>query len=73
MAQNDKTKRQIYLGSRLYKARERAGLTQATLQKEGIIKQSHLSKLENGELSVSALLLFDLSKRYKVDMKYFFE
>ncbi len=49
------------------------GIKQLDLQKEGIISQSHLSKIENGEINVSAIMLNILAKRYGKEMSYFFE
>ena len=42
--------KKIKLGALLYKTRNELGIKQATLQQEGIISQSHLSKIENGEM-----------------------
>ena len=43
------------------------------LQKEGIISQSHLSKIENGEINVSAIMLYHLATYYGKDLNFFFE
>lgn len=67
--QRDKLK----LAEKLYLARTELGIKQVDLQKEGIISQSHLSKIENAEINVSAIMLRILSKRYGKDMSYFFE
>ena len=40
---------------------------------KGLITQSHLSKIENAEINVSAIMLYHLAKRYGKDMSYFFE
>ena len=61
------------LASRLYQVRNELGLKQIDLQREGIISQSHLSKIENGEINVTAVMLYILSKRYGKEMSFFFE
>ena len=45
------------LASRLYKTRNDLGIKQIDLQNEGVISQSHLSKIENGDINVSAIML----------------
>jgi Helix-turn-helix. len=60
------------IGSNLYKIRNQLNIKQSELEAEGIIKQSHLSKIENGELNISAIMLYKLSKRYNVDINIFF-
>lgn len=70
-AEQKKMKQQ--LASKLYKTRNELGIKQVDLQNEGLISQSHLSKIENGEISVSAILLYKLSQRYGKDLSYFFE
>ncbi len=62
-----------HLASRLYLARTELGIKQSDLQQEGIISQSHLSKLENGEINISAAMLYVLANRYKKELNYFFE
>jgi len=59
------------LGTLLCKTRNELNIKQSTLQKEGIISQSHLSKIENGEINISAILLYELSKRYGKDIEFF--
>ena len=63
--------KKVKLGALLYKTRNELKIKQATLQEEGIISQSHLSKIENGEMNISAILLYELSKRYGKDIEYF--
>ena len=58
------TKEKLRLAGKLYQTRNELGIKQADLQKEGIITQSHLSKIENGEINVSAIMLNVLAKRY---------
>lgn len=63
--------KKIKLGALLYKTRNELKIKQTTLQQEGIISQSHLSKIENGEMNISAILLYELAKRYGKDIEYF--
>ena len=63
----------IKLATKLYQTRTELGIKQYDLQNEGIISQSHLSKIENAEINVSAIMLHILAKRYGKDMSYFFE
>lgn len=71
ISEHKKAKQQ--LASRLYQVRNELGIKQIDLQREGIISQSHLSKIENGDINVSAIMLFRLAKRYDKEMSYFFE
>ena len=61
------------LASRLYQVRNELGIKQIDLQNEGIISQSHLSKIENGDINVSAVMLYRLAQRYGKDLSYFFK
>ena len=61
------------LASRLYQVRNELGIKQSDLQNEGIISQSHLSKIENGDISVSAVMLYKLAQRYGKELSYFFK
>ena len=70
-AEDKKLKQQ--LASRLYQVRNELGIKQIDLQNEGIISQSHLSKIENGDISVSAVLLYKLAQRYGKELSYFFK
>lgn len=63
----------LKLAGKLYQTRTELGIKQLDLQNEGIISQSRLSKIENGELNISAITLHALAKRYGKDMSYFFE
>ena len=63
----------LKLAGKLYSVRNELGIKQADLQREGIISQSHLSKIENAEINVSAIMLYHLAKRYGKDMSFFFE
>lgn len=73
MKASDLHKEKIKLAAKLYQVRNELGIKQADLQAEGIISQSHLSKIENGEINVPAVLLNVLAKRYGKDISYFFE
>ena len=48
-------------------------LTQKKVEENGIIKQSTLSKIENGIKKISASQLFILANFYKKPIEYFFE
>ena len=61
------------LAGKLYQVRNDLGIKQVDLQNEGIISQSHLSKIENAEINVSAIMLARLAKRYGKELSYFFE
>jgi transcriptional regulator with XRE-family HTH domain len=67
----NRIKRKYLLSKKLIEARERAGLKQVQVEKTGIINQSRLSKIENGELNIGALLLIDLARLYGVSLTYF--
>lgn len=71
MKSEDKKLKQ-QLASKLYQVRNELGIKQIDLQMEGIISQSHLSKIENGDIGVSAVMLYKLAQRYGKDMLYFF-
>lgn len=73
MKQSELRKEKQRLASKLYQVRNELGIRQADLQREGLITQSHLSKIENAEINVSAIMLYRLAKRYDKEMSYFFE
>lgn len=73
MKASDLTREKIKLAGKLYHTRIELGIKQSDLQKEGIISQSHLSKIENAENNISAIMLNILAKRYGKDVSYFFE
>lgn len=73
MKAKDLQREKLKLAGKLYQARIELGVKQSDLQKEGIISQSHLSKIENAEINVSALMLSVLAKRYGKSVSYFFE
>lgn len=69
----ERSKDKLKLARKLYIARNELGIKQTDLQKEGLITQSRLSKIENAEINVSAIMLYRLAKRYGKDITYFFE
>lgn len=69
----ERSKDKLKLARKLYIARNELGIKQTDLQKEGLITQSRLSKIENAEINVSAIMLYRLAKRYGKDISYFFE
>lgn len=71
MKKKDILSKKVKLGALLYKTRCELNITQSALQKEGIISQSHLSKIENGEINISAIMLYELSKRYGKEIEFF--
>ena len=73
MKSTELQREKLKLAGKLYQTRTELGIKQADLQEEGIISQSHLSKIENAEINVSAIMLYVLAKRYGKDMSYFFE
>lgn len=73
MKNTELKKEKLKLAGKLYQTRTELGIKQLDLQQEGIISQSHLSKIENGEINVSAIMLNILAKRYGKNMSYFFE
>lgn len=73
MKKNDLTKEKLRLAGKLYQVRNELGIKQSELQREGLISQSHLSKIENAEINISAIMLNVLAGRYGKDISYFFE
>lgn len=61
------------ISHQLVKVREELGFTQMKVQQDKIIKQSTLSKIENGVKNISAAKLFVLAKYYKKPIEYFFK
>lgn len=72
MKASELTQEKLRLARKLYQTRNELGIKQSDLQREGIISQSHLSKIENAEINVSAIMLNTLAKRYGKDISYFF-
>ena len=73
MKKQDFAKERHRLASKLYQIRNELGIKQVELQEEGIISQSHLSKIENAEINISAVMLWRLAQRYGKSISYFFE
>ncbi len=73
MKKNDLTKEKLRLAGKLYQVRNELGIKQSDLQREGLISQSHLSKIENAEINISAIMLNVLAERYGKGISYFFE
>jgi transcriptional regulator with XRE-family HTH domain len=62
-----------FICHQLVKAREDNGLTQKKVEENGILKQSNLSKIENGAKKISAAKLFILADFYQKPIEYFFQ
>lgn len=62
-----------FICHQLVKAREDLGLTQKRVEESGVIKQSNLSKIENGAKNISAAKLFILANFYQKPIEYFFQ
>lgn len=60
-----------YLSRQLIKAREEAMLTQLQVANSGVVSQSELSKIENGQRKVEFLLLLELAKFYSKKIDFF--
>lgn len=73
MKRQDFVKEKHRLARKLYQVRNELGIKQIELQEEGIISQSHLSKIENAEINISAIMLWRLAQRYGKSISYFFE
>jgi len=71
MAKTIYSERRKFLSARLVEARERAKLTQVQVAETGIISQTELSKIENGQRRVEFLLLLDLAQLYSQPIEYF--
>jgi transcriptional regulator with XRE-family HTH domain len=61
------------ISHQLVKAREELGYTQIKVQNDKIIRQSTLSKIENGVKNISAAKLLILAEYYKKPIEYFFK
>ena len=73
MKTSDKQKIKRKIAVKLYQVRNELDIKQTYLQQEGIISQSHLSKIENGDMNISAVMLYALARRYSKDISFFFE
>jgi transcriptional regulator with XRE-family HTH domain len=65
------SQRRKFLSARLIEARETAQLTQIQVAESGIISQTELSKIENGQRRVEFLLLLDLAELYSKPIEFF--
>lgn len=63
---------EIRIGEGIKQLRKFLGISQRELAK-GICSQAQISKIENGNEIPSALILFLISKKLKVEMSFFFE
>ena len=71
MAKTIYTKRRNVLSHKLIEAREAANLTQQQVGETGLISQSELSKIENGQRKVEFLILLDLAELYQQGIEFF--
>ncbi len=71
MAKTIYSKRRSFLSACLIEAREKAKLTQAQVAESGVISQTELSKIENGQRRVEFLLLLDLAELYSQPIEFF--
>lgn len=71
MAKTIYSKRRHFLSARLVEAREAAGFTQTQVANTGVISQTELSKIENGQRRVEFLLLLDLAELYAQSIEFF--
>ncbi|MDI1257115.1 MAG: helix-turn-helix transcriptional regulator [Flavobacterium sp.] len=62
-----------FISHQLVKAREELGLTQKQVEESGIIKQSNLSKFENGLSTIDASKLMILASYYHKPISFFFK
>lgn len=65
------TKEYEYLVAQLKKARLDAGLTQVKVSKILKKSQSHISKVEKGQIRLDVIQLREYAKLYKKDLEYF--
>ena len=61
------------LGQRLMQARLNKNLTQLEVSITGIISQSHLSKVESGEILPNIFVLNELAKFYEITISELIE
>lgn len=71
MSSSTYSKERKKLSQLLVEAREAAGLTQSQVAKSGVVSQTELSKMENGQRKVDFLVLIKLSVLYKRDIMSF--
>ncbi len=65
-----KNERRLLCGL-LVQAREDAGLTQKQVSDTGIVSQSEISKIENGQRKIEFVVLLRLADLYKKNISFF--
>ncbi len=60
-----------FLCSLLVQAREEANMTQKQVSETGIISQSEISKIENGQRKVEFVVLLKLAELYGKNISFF--
>ena len=71
MAKASYTKERKTLCALLVQAREQANITQKQVADTGIVSQSEISKIENGQRKVEFVVLLKLAELYKRPIEYF--
>lgn len=71
MAKVSYTKDRKALCAMLVQAREQVNLTQKQVADTGIVSQSEISKIENGQRKVEFVVLVKLAELYKRPIEYF--
>jgi transcriptional regulator with XRE-family HTH domain len=71
MAKHIYTGNRRELSTKLIEARETANLTQKQVADSGVLSQSELSKIENGQRKVEFLTLLELAELYDKDVAFF--
>lgn len=64
---------QKHIGNMIHLRRSMMGLTQAELAERSGLGHQGISKIENGEIQVSAVNLHNLARALSVPVGYFFE
>lgn len=63
---------ETFIRYKLVETREGLGMTQMEVAKKTGIKQSKISKIENGSKEIDASTLYILAKAYKKPIQFFF-
>jgi len=71
MAQKSYIQDRRKLCALLVQAREEANFTQKKVAAKGIISQSEISKIENGQRKVEFVVLLELAELYHKDINFF--
>jgi transcriptional regulator with XRE-family HTH domain len=71
MAQKSYNQDRINLCALLVQAREEANYTQKQVAETGIVSQSEISKIENGQRRVEFIVLLRLAELYHKDVSFF--